>query len=423
MTNPLVGVVGLLTCGFAFAAQPEVNPVEAAAETSAPCDRLFGDWGGFRTEWEERGIEIGLSMTNIYQHNAHGGMQTHNGHRLTGSVDYELIFDLGALDLIEGGTFYVYGESAWNDGIGGDRVGNIFGVNTDAAGDISIVVDEAWYEQSLWDGSARFRIGKMDMGVDFDTNAYANDETAQFLHPALVNTGNIPFPDFGLGAQLVYEPCDWFYLGIGAVDAQGDGRETGFATAFHDRDDFFGVLELGLTPVFSSPRGELPGGYRVGLWYDPQPKDEIVDDWGGRRRTFPVKRDDVGFYFNMDQMLYKEVADDDADTQGLGFFLRYGFAHADANEMQHFWSIGCQYQGLLPTRDDDVLGFGFAEGIMGDKLRAQGGGSRESVYELYYNAAVNDWLSITPDFQFVVNPGANNGRDAFVAGLRVQMSF
>ncbi len=104
-------------------------------------------------------------------------------------------------------------------------------------------------------------------------------------------------------------------------------------------------------------------------------------------------------------------------------FFRYGFAHEEVNAIEHFWSIGAQYQGLIPSRDDDVIGFGFAQAIMSDKLRALGGGDRESIYEIYYNAQVFPWLTVTPDLQYIVQPGAMPGRDAFVAGVRLQMTF
>ncbi len=266
-------------------------------------DRLTGDWGGLRTSIEDGGIDFGLSMTTIYQHNAHGGIQTHNGHRITGSVDYELTFDLEMLGVCQGGIIYLLAESDWNDGIGGDRVGNLFGVNFDAAGDDPIFVDEFWFEQSFWEGKARYRIGRLYFPADVDTNAYANDETAQFLNPALVNTGNIPTPDFGLGAQLILQPADWVYLGIVAADAQADGRETGFKTTFHDEDYFFAAVEAGFLPVWQTPRGQLAGAYRFGVWYDPQPKAEFPPRLGGRPTVTPTRRDDVGFFFNMDQVL------------------------------------------------------------------------------------------------------------------------
>lgn len=387
--------------------------------------RLAGDWWGGRRWIEDRGIEFSLSLTSVYQHNARGGLRTHNGHRIAGSVDWELILDTEALGLWQGGTLYTGAESSWNDDLGGDLVGNHFGTNADAVGDNSIVVNELWYEHLFLNGKVRFKVGKLDPTVDLDTNAYANDETAQFLNPALVNTGNIPLPDYGLGAVLVVQPTHWSYIGVGSVDAQANGRETGFQTTFHGEDYFFSAAEIGFLPEWNTPWGKLPGGYRFGVWYDPQPKECFFDDLGGRRITVPMKRDDVGFYFNMDQLLIKEKPQDDTDQQGLGMFFRYGYAHQDANPVEHFWSVGGQYQGLVPTRDDDVLGFGVSQGILSEQLRFTGvTPHRETVLELYYRIVLTPWLSISPDFQWILDPGGVlTTADSYVAGLRVQASF
>jgi porin len=226
-----------------------------------------------------------------------------------------------------------------------------------------------------------------------------------------VNNPTIPFPDDALGVVIHAEPIDGWYASIGAADAQADLRETGFSTAFHDEDYFFAVAETGVVPTFNAGWGELSGAYRAGLWYDPQPKTDFTS--GG------TKRDDVGFYVSIDQQLLRENADDD---QGLGVFARYGWADSDVNEITCFWSVGCQYQGLIPTRDQDVLGFGVARG----KLVGSAGFSKqyETAYELYYGAWLAPWIQVAPSLQYIQDPGAAAGvSDAFVFGLRVQMAF
>lgn len=407
------------------ASQPTATApaADAGAYGLRTTEALTGDWGGARTWLADRGIEFGLFLTSVYQHNAHGGVRTHNGHDVTGSADYELTLDLNRMQLVPGAVVYAHAESSWNDGISESRVGDGFGVNGDAGGDEDIALYECWYEQQFLDGRLRVRVGKIDLTVDFDTNAYANDETLQFLNGALINTANVPWPDYGLGAQAILTPFDGLYVGLGAADAQAVGTHTGFDTAFHGGDYFFGVLELGLMPEWQTRRGRLPGAFRVGAWYDPQPKAKFFNDLQGRRRTVPLGRDDMGFYLSADQLLFKEKPDDAADAQGLGVFVRYGYAPEDVNPVEHVWSVGGQYQGLVPTRDDDVLGFGFAEGIAGDAFRRFEGGGRESVYELYYSIRLMPWLTVTPDLQYVQNPGGGETPDAIVVGVRVQASF
>ncbi len=254
-------------------APPPAESASSESLESAPVEydvlqteRLTGDWWATRAALEERGFTIDLGMTTGYQHNARGGVQTKNAHRVSGSYDLELTLDVGALQLWEGGTVYALAGGSWDEGVS-DRgyVGDYFGVNGDAGGDRAIDLSELWYEHVFFDERLRVRAGKIDLSVDFDTNAFANDETAQFLNNALIVSGNLPYPDPGHGVQFVATPCDWFYFGAGVADAEADVRETGFRTAYHGRSDFFSMYEFGLTPRFSTAWGELPGNYRFGL--------------------------------------------------------------------------------------------------------------------------------------------------------------
>lgn len=447
---PAVSVVLLLSGAAAFAAQPPENPpvdearpttqsvneaqptmpptAEAPAEPEVPDSfwnrqRLTGDWGTARTALEERGITLDLGLTSIFQQNLKGGLRTRNACRLSGSYDLELTLDFGKLKLWPGGTLYAYAEGSWDEGVS-RYVGDLFGVNADVIAPQAIQLSELWYEQALLADKLRVRLGKIDLLVDFDTNAFANDPTGQFLNVALNNTANVPFPDRGHGLQLVAAPWDWLYFAAAVADAEARAETTGFRTAYHGPTNLFSVYEFGLTPVWETAWGALPGQYRFGLWYDPQPKEVFFNDVRGRRTTVPLRRDDVGFYANFDQVVFRENPQTEGDTQGLGAFCRYGFAHGDVNEVEHFWSLGAQYQGLLPTRDDDVLGFGVAQGILSERLRQTGADPhRETVLELYYNVQVFPWLHVSPDFQWILRPGGENGRDAFVAGLRVQIAF
>ncbi len=408
--------------GASPATQPSAGAEQTGWHAFLEHERLTGDcWGG-RTLLEDHGVIIDLGLTTIYQHNAKGGVRTRSAHRVSGSYDLELTFDFEALKLWQGGMLYALADGSWDEGVS-DRgyVGDLFGVNGDAGGDRSIDLTELWYEHTFLDRRLRVRAGRLDLGVDFETNAFANDETAQFLNNALVNSANVPFPDNGHGIQFVATPRDWFYFGAGVADAEADARETGFRTTYHGRPDFFSVYEFGLTPRFKTGWGELPGSYRFGLWYDPQPKEKFFNGLGGRRRGVPLTRDDVGFYTSFDQVILRENPGTEGDEQGLGAFFRYAFAHDDANEIEHFWSVGGQYQGLVPTRDDDVLAFGVAQGLLSDDLRLTGASPhREAVLELYYSAQILPWLSVAPDFQWILCPGGEDGRDAFVVGIRLQ---
>jgi len=374
---------------------------------------------------EDNGMEFAVSGTGIYNANIKGGTSTHRRKgRWSGSYDLELSQDLSGLFGSERSVIYMHAEGGFGElGIDDTSVGSFFGVNGDYGGRRSLDLVEVWYEQGFNDDELRIRLGKLDVTggfqcrgcpVSFDGNSYANDETSQFLNGSLVNNPTIPFPDYGLSAIVLWNPVEYWYGSFGVVDAQADGRETGFNRAFHDEDYFFYVLETGFTPHLHCENGIMPGAYRVGLWFDPQPKAAA----DGVNET----RDDLGVYFSADQMISKEVNDAE-DTQGLGTFFRYGYANSERNEMTGFYSGGLQYQGLIEGRDDDVAAVGFSHGTFSSKA-ADYTKDFESVVEVYYNAQVTDQFSLTPSIQYVSNPGGvSDVSDAMVFALRAQVSF
>lgn len=381
-------------------------------------ETLTNGFWGLDDRLADSGIEVGLGVTNIYQQNVHGGISTHRrAGRYSGSYDLELSVELRRLLGIGGGSLFVHCEGGWPnaEGIDGVSVGSAFGVNADAIGNRSMDVVELFYEGSIFDDNLTLMIGKIDFTGIFDSSAYADDETSQFLNAAFVDNLTIPFPEYSLGVVLSYDLTDSWYIMGGVADAQADGRETGFRTTFHDEDYFFYVLETGVTAQLASDKGLLQGAYRVGLWNDPQPK--------AHSDSSKNYRDDAGFYLSCDQMLAKENADPE-DNQGLGAFFRYGYASSKRNDITNFWSVGFQYQGLLEGRDEDVLGVGFAQGIFSDKASLTCTDDYESVLEVYYNAQMTPWLNVSPSIQYVTNPGGAEGvSDTAVFGVRVQMSF
>ncbi len=377
---------------------------------------------------EPSGLTLGISTTQIYQQNMRNGVSTHRGKgRFTGSYDLELAGDLEKLLKLSDAGFYLTGEGSYRDGITETMVGSYFGVNGDAGGNRSLDVSEFWYEQGFFDGKLRLRLGKLDLTggfecrgcpVSFDGSAYANDETAQFLNDALINNPTIPFTDPGLGFVIHFNPVEWGYASFGVADAQADVRETGFSTAFHEEDYFLYIFETGVTPQFSTANGPLQGAYRAGVWFDPQDKE---------RASGSVKRDDAGLYLSFDQAVFKENAGED-DAQGLGVFARYGFAHSDISEVSNFWSVGIQYRGLFPKRDDDVIAFGAAQGIFSNAFSESLRNDSETILEMYYNAVLfateTHDIRITPSIQHVMNPGSDpQTHDATILAVRVQMSF
>jgi porin len=394
-------------------------------EVAADGGTLTGDWFGAGEKLAAEGLSLRLSATQVYQGVIRGGLATHrHAGRYTGTYDLEIEGDLEKLARLKGGSFYILAEGGWSPGLDAFSVGSLFNVNADALGDEAVMVSECWYEQAFLEDRLRVRVGKLDLTggfecrgcpVSFDGNSFANDETTQFLNGALVNNPTIPFPDRGIGAIVHAEWIKGWYVSAGVGDTQADARETGFNTAFKGPDYFLSLYETGVVADLPSGRGPLKGAYRAGLWYDPQPKEKF-DGTGWNR-------DDVGLYVSADQMVWRESADPEED-QGLGLFGRFGLADPDVNPIRAFYSIGGQYRGLIPGRDEDVLGVGLGYGRLTDEPEADFTSDHESVLEVYYRICLPRGIEVSPSLQYVSDPGGQGDvQDAVILGVRIQMAF
>ncbi|MHC4123766.1 MAG: carbohydrate porin [Planctomycetota bacterium] len=378
----------------------------------------FNDW------LDQYGIEAELESTPVYQQNVRGGKRTSDHtSRLSWSYELGLTFDMDKIASIEGGEFWLAVQGGQNNGITDPSVGSHFPVLSSTY-DYSRVISEAYWNQYLFDRMLYLRLGKLDMKgkiklhgrrVAFDGNVYAGEKKRQFFNKALYYNRSIPFPDNGLGAIALLNPRPGFYVAGGLSDAQANEYETGFRTAFHKEPYFLYMGEVGFMPDLLINENWLPGTYRFGAWYAHDKKTRYEDG--------SAKYDDAAFYLSFDQMLLKENDVKD-DKQGMGGFFRYSFADEEVNPVSTFWSCGVQYQGLFEGRDDDVLGFGFTQGIFTDKTEAGFTDNSESIYELYYEIKTTSWLNITLDAQYITDTGGTGVyNDAFVLGARFFIHF
>lgn len=376
-------------------------------------DGLQGEW---RQDLEARGIRFNVFLNDQYQAVAKGGLDT-NGGRNSASLDTIITLDLGKLGWIEDADVLMHLQSNWGEGVN-DRVGSLADVNDDADGDLGLHVGQLWYRQRFLSRRVALTLGFLDFQTIVDRNALANSEDRQFWNQALDNNFIIPL-GIGLGASAEIQPTNWWTVIVGAVDAQSVLYKPGFSTAFHDEDWFLAYAESTFKISLPSKKGQLVGNYRGGVVYDPRPRDVF----GPSNRPVESQGDDFGYFVSIDQKLFRES---DKDDQGLGFFGRFGYRTPETNRISRFWSAGISYTGLIPQRDADVLGFGFALLRPSAEYRSwiDPEFENEIDYELYYAIQLTKWLVVTPDLQYVENPGGtDDGKPAIVAGVRIRASF
>lgn len=246
----------------------------------------------------------------------------------------------------------------------------------------------AWVEHTAFNDRLVVTLGKIGLTDYFDNNSVANNETAQFLAGAFVNSAVLGAPSYGPGMRVTARLGDQFSFGLG----YGSGDTTGSNIIDHG----FGIAELG----YKLKMGELEGNYRF---------------YGSLDGSLPVvdgikivKDNTWGTGLSIDQQL----------TGELTLFGRFGWHDKDAYVTRSAWSAGFQYTGPIPQRKDDLAGFAYGQ-ILINNATAQ-----EKLFEAYYKVKVSDQLAMSPHFQYLMNPLADKSVDnVFVASLRAQLIF
>ncbi|MGI9088291.1 MAG: carbohydrate porin [Chthoniobacterales bacterium] len=187
---------------------------------------------------------------------------------------------------------------------------------------------------------------------------------------------------------------------------------------------------------------DFSGRNGVGLFGEVAWKTRVVDDLSGvlklggfyNSKTFDdlrhtgTHRGNYGFYVIGDQQLWREGTSESAAAQGLAVFGRFAIAPPDRSLVVYDIEAGVTYTGLFPGRDSDVLGAGFLYSRVSNDAFTDSGtplpSHHEAVIEVSYQASLTSFLTIQPDFQYIMNPGAvRPARDAIVAGMRFSLAY
>jgi len=315
---------------------------------------------------------------------------------------------------------------------------NIFTVSN-IAGFPTFRMNELWFQQNFLNDRISIRLGQLGADSEFDISTYS----AVFLNgtfgwsPYLytnIPNGGPQYPMGVPGVRLALTAVNWLtYQGgvfQGNVFAQNVNRH-GFRWDLSPYNGYFSIHEL----IFRTNQGAgvngLPGEFKIGGWFDtaPNPDASNTQPWN------------YGLYFIADQMLYrvpqpasvsviansaKQTAAPSLTDKGLGIFTYMGLAPRNSSVINFYVDCGLNYKGLIPTRDNDVLGVGFAYGHLNNNPQGNDESSNpgyEMVLEATYQIVLTPWFSLQPDLQYVLHPSGTDIANALVLGARATISF
>jgi hypothetical protein len=270
-----------------------------------------------------------------------------------------------------------------------------------------------------------FKAGLLAVNDDFDLNRYANSTRTQFMNWSFWNNVAWDFAadtrGFTRGVMLAYVSPTWslryglYQMPIAANDQQ---LESSWRTA-HAQN-----LELTLSGFSHGTVLRVlafSNIARMGIYNDAIAAAQatgttpniVAQDQDGRRK--------YGFGVNAEQPLA-----DDGDT---GLFVRAGWndGHTESfafTEVDHTFTFGGQLAGSRWLRSQDRVGLALAINGLSEPHRnylAAGGSGfllgdgrlnygTEQILESYYCFQFGHYVQLSPDVQFIVNPGFNRDR-------------
>lgn len=329
-----------------------------------------------------------------------------------------------------GGRFLVYGQNLTGRPLSATEVGD-FQLFSNLDSTISATdradfttVAEYWYEHVAMDQRLRFKIGKQDANADFALT----DLGGEFVHSSFGLPPMIPLPTFpsqALGVATFLNITEPLTFGFGIYDGTlpsgPQGVRWGFDTLGHN--GAISLYQLQWQPQFGF-NDQLPTTLRTGMWH------HSGNDLWTELTANPNPRlfnQNYGVFTTWDQMIFKEEYCTEND-QGLGIFFQFGWAPGNRNAIQEYYGGGLVYKGLLPCRDQDVIGLGFANALFSggfqqfNAAQAIPMGKYETAVELFYKYQVGNYMSLQPDIQYIANPSGQYA-DALVPGMRFEIVF
>ncbi len=442
----------LSNSGFATGPSQEVANPQIGALFGAPFSdqHLFGDWAGARTWLSDRGVQVDLDWLTENAGNVSGGRR--ETFTFSGQVGFETDIDLGKLAGLTNAAFHSMIVNGNGRNLSADALGDDLGTVQEIYGGRGNVIAHLVYaygEQVLAHNKVDLVGGWLPVGTYFASSPlycdFMNVLTCGNPHPLPNYPGEADWPQASFGGLVRVVPTPYLYAmaGVFSVDTNfgtGGGGISGWAWADPNKSGVSIPLEFGFVPLVG--KSGLIGHYKIGFDHDTHSYANVTNSLTPNLAPQGHNRNDE--YVLVDQMLLRQGK---ADTDGVIVFGGYVHATAEVSPLAQQAFAGITSTGAAWHRPGDTLGVVWhwiemsaafttaqeATQALGSSVElppvdgfgpAYGPQNTEQVVELQYAAGLYRGVTLMPDFQYIIRPGATSlTRNAAVLGFRTNVNF
>ncbi len=357
-------------------------------------------------------LKMGFSWDGEIVNNYLGGRKKGIGY--FGKFGINLSLSLKDVGVRNGGQFFIHAINVHGDTPTDRLIGDFQPISRNEAAPRSGLF-ELWYKQYF--GNTTLIVGQHDMNSSFGTSDIAGNS----VHSAFGVFPSVA-PNLGSAFSIYPRTMPGIYLRYNKTNfsvnaALYSGASHPFSSDKHNlkwnlKDSGFFISEVQYHPSHNKLKSSM---YKLGLFKHTGRFPNV--ETGNAQTVKPG----FGLYLIMDQPVFYENS---SSKEGLAIFAEATYFPGKQNLAENFVALGFEYQGLMPGREQDKLFFGFLQTSLSNAVltRTRLDEKHRSIIEINYLIEVGGGLSIKPDLQYIINPGANSGIDNALLSI-IKMSY
>lgn len=416
------------------------STVNAAVSDPAPApepdfwhqETMTGDWGGTRSRWKEKGIDLEFKLTQFFQGVASGGVE--EGSEYNGKFEMEWKFDLGK----------VAGWKFWSSEIktevrfGGPSIGGTGGINPANTAVITPGFDGEVISITALNFTRLIPIdlkkgdlyvvlfGRLNMLDLLQEDFFSGGGTERFMNMAQIGPLTVlrQVPLITNGVSFAYVKGGEPFITLAVIDPNDQSTDPGLDHLFGDGVSF--VPGINFVTKYGGKSGKHSfGGAITTKKYTPFDAIRQIVIPGPPLNPVEPKRGSWSVNYIFRQYLVERGKHD-----GWGLFTQIAFADKDTSPITRFFDVGIGGNGLIKSRNRDEFGVSYAytnlSQVLKDNLNLISLGNvrprAEHQVEMFYNFHITPWLRLTGDLQIIRGIRRTADR-AIVPGARLEWIF
>ncbi len=395
-------------------------------------ETMTGDWGGTRSRWKEKGVELEFKQTSFYQGVASGGIRESSVYN--GKFEMWWKFDLTKVAGWKWWSAEIKSEVRFGGPLLGGT-GTINPVNTAAlvpsssgtSPTISAVNFTRLIPKNLQKGELfAISFGRYNLLDLIEEDFFGGFGTEKFFNIAQIGPLTVvrQVPLITNMASFAYIKGGEPRFTFAVLDPNDHSLDSGLDDLLADGVTFMPTVFFPAKYFGKSAKHSF-GGAITTKAYTPFDAIKQIIIPGPPLNPVQPQRGSWSVNYTFRQYIVERGRKD-----GWGFFSQLSFADKDTSPITTFFDLGIGGNGLFASRQRDEFGIAYAytdlSSVLKDNIDLLTQGGRrpraEHQLEMFYNFHLTPWMRLTGDLQ-IIRPTRTIANTAIIPGARLELIF